>query len=143
MVDMDMLSLAIQIATKAHKGQVDKAGKSYILHPLRVMLKGNTLEEQIVGVLHDVIEDTSITSYDLEKDFPKEIMEALILLTHEKKIPYMEYIELISKNKLATKVKLNDLEDNSDVARLKTITEKDVERIKKYYKASSYLINSL
>ena len=57
---MTQLEKAIQIAVKAHEGQPDKAGAAYILHPLRVMQNLDTETEMIVGVLHDVVEDSEI-----------------------------------------------------------------------------------
>ena len=75
---MSTLEKAIQIATEAHKGQLDKSGKDYIGHPLRVMEMGNTEEEKIVGVLHDVVEDTEWTFEALEAEgFSKQIIDAL------------------------------------------------------------------
>ncbi len=74
-VDIMNLSKAILIAVTVHKNQKDKVGAPYILHPLRVMLSLETTEEQICGVLHDVIEDTSVTLEDLESSgFEEEII---------------------------------------------------------------------
>ena len=75
---MSTLPKAIEIATQAHAGQVDKSGKDYIGHPLRVMEMGKTEEEKIVGVLHDVVEDTDWTFERLEAEgFSKEVIDAL------------------------------------------------------------------
>lgn len=75
-----MLEKAIEIAVEAHRGQLDKAGKIYILHPLRVMLRGRDETEMIVGILHDVVEDTPVTLDMLRLEgFSKEVLDALSL----------------------------------------------------------------
>lgn len=136
----NILEIAIQIATEAHKGQVDKGGKPYIEHPLRLMHNVDSLEEKIVAVLHDVVEDSDITFSDLERaGVPNVCIEALKLLTHDKNVPYMDYIKQISTNPLARAVKLADLRDNSDLSRLKEVTEKDNERLSKYQSAIEHL----
>ena len=74
---MSTLERAIQIATEAHKGQLDKSGKDYIGHPLRVMEMGRSEQEKIVGVLHDVVEDTDWTFERLAAEgFSEEIIAA-------------------------------------------------------------------
>ena len=106
---------AISIAVDAHKGQKDLDGLPVILHPLRVMLMGKSYEERIVGVLHDVVEDTSLSFADLaERGVPEACIEALKLLTHNKSVPYLDYVANIVKsgNKLALTVKLNELSHN-------------------------------
>jgi (p)ppGpp synthase/HD superfamily hydrolase len=140
--NMTLLEKAIQLAVYAHRGQVDKSGQPYILHPLRIMLSVDTTEEKIVAVLHDVVEDTSFTIEDLVSEgIPDICVQAIELLTHDKAIPYMNYIEQIATNPLSTKVKLADLRDNSDISRLKEITDTDKERLKKYRIAIAYLDN--
>ncbi|MBR5804102.1 MAG: phosphohydrolase [Bacteroidaceae bacterium] len=134
---MSTLERAIQIATEAHHGQVDKAGNDYILHPLRVMELGNSLEEKIVGVLHDVVEDTNWTFERLaDEGFSPIILDALRCVTKlSENEPYDHFISRVQANPLATAVKLNDLSDNMDIRRLKTLTEKDFIRLQKYHKA--------
>lgn len=137
---MSNYELALKIATEAHKGQVDKAGVPYINHPLTVASLVDTEEEKIVALLHDTIEDTSITEQDLiDYGFPNEIVKAVKLLTHNKNVPYMDYVAKIKDNELARKVKIADLTHNSDLSRLKEITDKDKKRYKKYQKALLYL----
>ena len=137
---MNKYELALKIATEAHKGQVDKAGIPYINHPLTVASFVDTEEEKIVALLHDTIEDTNITEQDLiDYGFPNEIVEAVKLLTHNKNVPYMDYVAKIKDNELARKVKIADLTHNSDLSRLKEITEKDKKRYEKYQKALLYL----
>ena len=138
-----MLNKAIEIAHKAHAGQVDKAGQPYIEHPLRVMNMGTTDNEKIVGVLHDVVEDSDWTFEQLQcEGFSSEIIEALRSITKQSKDePYDKFIQRIKKNPLAVKVKLNDLTDNMDIRRLAYISDKDVKRLKKYLKAYKQLSN--
>ncbi|MRJ11297.1 HD domain-containing protein [Ornithobacterium rhinotracheale] len=131
-----MITKAIQIAIKAHANQHDKAGAPYILHLIRVMQKGKTDEEKICGILHDLVEDTNWSFQQLEKEgFSNEIIEALKCVTKKENENYENFINRISKNKLATKVKLYDLEDNLDIKRLKNIDKKSLERINKYLHA--------
>ena len=134
---MSTLEKAIQIATQAHKGQFDKSGKDYIGHPLRVMEMGNTEEEKIVGVLHDVVEDTEWTFEALAGEgFSKEIIDALRCVTKiSENENYDDFIERVKKNPLAAAVKINDLTDNMDIRRLPYLSDKDVKRLKKYLKA--------
>lgn len=137
---MNNYELALKIATEAHKGQVDKAGVPYINHPLTVASLVDTEEEKIVALLHDTIEDTNITEQDLlNYGFSNKIIEAVKLLTHNKNVPYMVYVAKIKDNELARKVKIADLTHNSDLSRLKEITEKDKKRYEKYQKALLYL----
>jgi (p)ppGpp synthase/HD superfamily hydrolase len=136
-----MLTEAIIIATKAHKNQVDKAGEPYILHPLRVMIKMNSIDLKIVAILHDVIEDSDYDDVDLiNAGFTNEIVDAVVCLTKRKNENYMDYIKRCKTNYLAKIVKLADLEDNSDLSRIKNPTEKDYERTKKYRAAVNELL---
>ena len=138
---MATLERAIEIATEAHRGQLDKAGNEYIGHPLRVMAMGKTTEEKIVGILHDVVEDSSWTFERLAAEgFSAPIIEALRCLTKQPDSePYDKYIARIKHNPLAVAVKLNDLTDNMDIRRLPYLSDKDVKRLKKYLKAYKQL----
>lgn len=139
-MENELLAKAIILATKNHKGQVDKGGNPYILHPLRIMVKVKSLEAKIVAILHDIIEDTDITKEDLlDMEFPYEIVEAIELLSKPKKEDYIHYIRRIKENPLAKEVKMADLQDNMDLSRLNKITEKDLNRVEKYKKAYSIL----
>ena len=139
---MSTLPRAIEIATEAHKGQFDKAGNEYIGHPLRVMEMGRTEDERIVGVLHDLVEDTDWTFEMLEAEgFAPEIIAALKCVTKlSENENYDAFIERVRKNPLATAVKINDLTDNMDIRRLPYLSDKDVKRLKKYLKAYKKLI---
>ena len=132
-----ILDRAKAIATSAHEGQVDKAGKPYIEHPMRVMNMGKTVEEKIAGVLHDVVEDSDWTFEMLEKEgIPKDVMDALRCVTKlSEDEDYDHFIERVKPNPLAVKVKLNDLKDNMDITRLGEVTEKDLARLNKYIRA--------
>lgn len=134
---MSTLERAIEIARQAHVGQVDKGGADYIGHPLRVMEMGRTEEEKIVGVLHDVVEDSEWTFEMLEEEgFAPEIIEALRCLTKlSKDEDYDHLMTRVKSNKLAIKVKLCDLTDNLDTSRLVNVTDSDVKRSKKYARA--------
>lgn len=138
---MSTLERAIELATEAHRGQFDKAGNDYIEHPLRVMAMGKTLNEKIVGVLHDVIEDTDWTFEKLESEgFSSEIIDALRCVTKlSEDEPYDKFIARVKTNPLAVAVKLNDLSDNMDIRRLPDISDKDVKRLKKYLRAYKQL----
>ena len=139
---MSTLERAIEIATKAHSGQLDKAGNNYITHPLRVMAAGKNTEEKIVGVLHDVVEDTEWTFEMLAAEgFSSEIIEALRCVTKlSENEPYDKFIARVKTNPLAVAVKINDLSDNMDIRRLPYLSDKDVKRLKKYLKAYKQLI---
>ena len=139
---MSTLKRAIEIATEAHKGQFDKSGKDYIGHPLRVMEMGNSEEEKIVGILHDVVEDTPWTFEMLEAEgFSPEVIAALKCVTKTSENEnYDDFIERVKKNPLAVAVKINDLSDNMDIRRLPYLSDKDIKRLKKYLKAYKKLI---
>ena len=134
---MSTLERAIEIATEAHRGQFDKVGNDYIGHPLRVMAAGKTTEEKIVGVLHDVVEDTDWTFERLAAEgFSIEIIEAIRCVTKlSENEPYDKFIARVKENP----VKINDLTDNMDIRRLPYISDKDVKRLKKYLKAYKQL----
>lgn len=139
-----MIEKAILIAVNAHRCQVDKGGKPYILHPLRLMFSIEDETEKICAVLHDVIEDTDVTlDYLRERGFSKEVLSALDALTRRKDETYDEFIDRIIENKIACNVKLADLNDNMDISRIKNPTEKDYERLEKYKKAKDKILNYL
>lgn len=138
---MATLERAIEIARHAHASQVDKAGVDYIEHPLRVMEKGENAEQKIVGVLHDVVEDSDWTFEMLEEEgFAPAIIEALKCVTKlSEGEDYDDFISRVMTNPLAVKVKLYDIEDNLDVSRLNSLTDADVARCKKYLHARDRL----
>lgn len=112
---MHTIDIALQIATKAHAGQLDRDGYPVILHPLTVGLMGHTDEEKMAGFLHDVVEDTDYTFDDLlNAGIPQGVVNALRLLTHDKGTAYYDYVQRIidSGNPIALQVKYNDLQHN-------------------------------
>lgn len=137
-----MLIKAFMVAYKAHKGQKDKAGKAYILHPVCVAMHTKGVKRKTVALLHDVVEDTETTINDLQQlGFNKEIVEAVQAITKKNGERYADYLKRVKANKIAKDVKLADLEHNSDLSRLKTITEKDKARKEKYGNAIWFLCN--
>jgi (p)ppGpp synthase/HD superfamily hydrolase len=141
---MATLENAIQLAVQAHRGQKDKAGAPYILHPVRVMLRMGTDIEMMAAVLHDVLEDTQYTLLDLQQaGYPQRVLEALDCLTRRENETYEEFIERVKTNPLARKVKIADLEDNMDIRRISDPQEKDMERLKKYRRAWSDLTKEM
>lgn len=138
----EQLGHAMHIAIKAHGRQLDRNNQPYIGHPFRVMDAGQTLEEKIVGVLHDLIENTNLTLTDLSTEgFSEEIIDAVHALSKLNNEDYIHYIERVKRNDLAVRVKLNDLTDNMDLRRLKKLTNDDVVRMRKYLDAYNQLIN--
>ena len=132
----EQLQKAIELATEAHKGQTDRAGKPYIGHITRVMQAGKTLEERMAGVLHDIVEDTHWTFEGLlRQGIPDNVVDAVRCLTKIEDESYDQFIERIKTNPIAIAVKLNDLRDNMDITRLPTISNKDMERLLKYHRA--------
>lgn len=143
---MSTLERAIRIAVKVHKGQKDKYDAPYIGHVLRVSGAGRTEDEKIIGALHDVVEDSDWTYDDLRKaGFAEHIVAAVKALTKESEDEnYDQFVERTRKNKLAVRVKLNDLQDNMDVRRIPgEMGEKDVKRMNKYLKAYRTLMKDL
>ena len=136
----ELLEKALRIAVEAHAGQVDKSGKPYIFHPLRVCCRCFTDEEKMVALLHDTIEDTEITTEDLlSEGFPPYIVEAILSISRNEDETYEEFVKRTGLNPLGRAVKLHDLEDNMDISRLEQVTEKDLDRLNKYIKAYRYL----
>ncbi|MCA9524318.1 MAG: bifunctional (p)ppGpp synthetase/guanosine-3',5'-bis(diphosphate) 3'-pyrophosphohydrolase [Myxococcales bacterium] len=137
---MSTLEEAILIATAAHRGQRDRGGVPYILHPLRVMGKVSGSAERIAAVLHDVVEDTSVTLDDLRRaGFSDEIVDAVDALTRRESEGYDAFIRRLMPNAVARRVKIADLEDNLDLLRLPQLAEHDFQRLIRYRKAHARL----
>ena len=133
---MDIIEKSLEIALKAYSGQKDKAGKTYILHPLRIMFKMESEYEMSVALLHDVIEDSVYSAEDLlAEGIPHEVVEAVNLLSKIDGETYDQFIARVIGNALASKIKLADIEDNINILRLESVGEKDLERVAKYHKA--------
>ena len=133
---MNLIEKALAIALKAHTGQVDKAGRAYILHPLRLMMKLEDESDQAAALLHDVIEDTDYTAEALkEEGIPDQIVAAVSALSKNAGEDYEAFVDRAGRNPIARKVKLADLEDNMNILRLETVNDKDLERLRKYHAA--------
>lgn len=138
------LEEAISIAVEAHRGQKDRAGAPYILHPLRVMFRVQTDAERMAAVLHDVVEDTGWTLDALrERGFPSEVVEAVDHLTRRGGESYDDFVTRAAAHPVARRVKVADLEDNMDVRRTGTLSESDVERLSRYLRAWRRLTHDL
>jgi len=132
----EMLSSAIHIATNAHHGQFDKGGNPYILHPFAVMglLEVEEEELQCMALLHDVVEDTKITYNELrDAGMSDRVIEGVKILTKQRGQSYEEYKELVFSSRDAMIVKLADLTHNTDIRRLKGVSQKDIDRMAKYH----------
>ena len=132
----EMLSSAIHIATNAHHGQFDKGGNPYILHPFAVMglLEVEEEELQCMALLHDVVEDTRITYNELRAaGMSDRVIEGVKILTKQRGQSYEEYKELVFSSRDAMIVKLADLTHNTDIRRLKGVSQKDIDRMAKYH----------
>lgn len=137
----EQLNRAIEIAITAHEGQLDTNNdRPYIEHPFRVMNAGHTLPEKIVGILHDVVEDTPWTLEQLrEEGFTPEIVDGVDAMTRRDNETYDEYMLRVKANPIATRVKLNDLTDNMDIRRWNEIPYHELARLQKYLKAYKQL----
>ena len=141
MMNFDKLrEKAMQIAIKVHDGQVDKGGNDYINHPIRVSENCSLDEEKIVALLHDTIEDGDITAdYLIMQGFPHDIVDAVLSVSRNKDEGYFDFILRCKANPIGRRVKIADLKDNMDITRLNELTEKDINRLKKYHKAYKIL----
>jgi (p)ppGpp synthase/HD superfamily hydrolase len=130
------LNQMLVLATGAHADQYDKGGNPYILHPLKVMhyLKSEDEELQCIALGHDIIEDTNVTYADLRKaGFSDRIIDGIRTLTKVPGETYDEYKERVFENRDAMLVKMADLRHNTDIRRLKGVSEKDIARVAKYH----------
>lgn len=140
MIYTDLTKKAMKLCFEAHKEQVDKSGLPYVFHPFHVAEQMTDEITTAIALLHDVVEDTDYTLQDLiDMGFPREVTDALALLTHEDGVPYLEYVAGIKADPAARAVKLADLAHNSDSTRLDSVDEKALERIEKYRKAMEIL----
>ena len=135
MIYTDLTKKALKLCFEAHKEQTDKNGMPYVFHPFHLAEQMDDEYTTCIALLHDVVEDTDTTLEQLSLLFPKEIINAVALLTHDNAVPYLDYVKAIKKDPLALKVKLADLKHNSDITRLDTIDEKALNRLEKYKKA--------
>lgn len=137
-----LLEKAIALAVKAHRGQIDKAGQPYILHPIRVMSAMDSVEEKMAAVLHDVIEDSPMNLDGLRLEgFPEAVVAAVDSLTRRPGETYTDFIARACLNPIARRVKRADLLDNLDVTRIDRLTDRDLNRMAKYHRALRQLDN--
>ena len=140
MIYTPLTKKAIKLCFEAHQNQVDKTGLPYVFHPYHLAEQMDDEISTVCALLHDVVEDTSLTFDDLRKmGFPQEVIDVLTLLTHDDSAPYLDYVKTISQNPVAKKVKIADLKHNSDVSRLSVVDDKAKERLIKYKKALDFL----
>jgi (p)ppGpp synthase/HD superfamily hydrolase len=138
---MSTLERAVEIAAKHHAGDTDKAGKPYLLHPLRLMFAVNTDFEKMAAVLHDVVEDTSVTLDDLKSEgFPPDVVSAVDALTKRKGETRLEAAARAAQDPIARVVKIADVTDNMDISRISDPVEKDFERLREYVKVKKLLL---
>ena len=140
---MATLEKAIEIAARAHTGQVDKAGQPYILHPIQVMLRVQGEDARIAAVLHDVVEDSEVTIDDLRVEgFSGVVLEAVAALTKQKGETRIDAAFRAANNEIARIVKLADNAENMDLSRIPNPTEKDHRRMKEYEKVREILLGA-
>jgi (p)ppGpp synthase/HD superfamily hydrolase len=137
---MSDIDKALALMLEAHAGQVDKSGEPYVLHPLRVMMRLSGPDERMAALLHDAVEDSEISLQRLrEEGFSPEVVGAVEALTKRPGEDYEAFIERVTRNPLAIRVKIADLQDNIDVTRLREVGEDDLARVQKYHRALSVL----
>lgn len=131
---------AMRICYDAHHGQYDKSDVPYVFHPYHLAEQMDTEEAVCTALLHDVLEDTELTSTDLlGLGIPSDVVEALEALCHNTNVPYLSYVRALKQNPLARVVKIADLKHNSDLTRLEGVTAADRRRVEKYAKALAIL----
>ncbi|MBL0126751.1 MAG: hypothetical protein IPP83_04675 [Flavobacteriales bacterium] len=127
-----LLETAIRLAAKVHKGQTDRSGKPYILHVMRVMMRGQDFDEQVLGALHDVLERSELTLDEIEKKgFSPRVVKALDVISRRPEETYEQYIDRVVENNLAIRVKLNDLADKMDLQHVEQLDDTDLKRYNK------------
>jgi (p)ppGpp synthase/HD superfamily hydrolase len=131
-----MLEAALALAVEKHRGQRDKAGAPYVLHPIRMMLRFSDPSAQMVALLHDVIEDCGVTEGELrERGFSDDVISGVLAMTRGLEESYEAFIERAAAHPIARRVKLADIEDNLDLRRLNELTDRDTERLGRYLAA--------
>jgi (p)ppGpp synthase/HD superfamily hydrolase len=140
MIYTEQTKKALKLCFEAHKDQRDKSDIPYVFHPFHLAEQMTTEETTVVALLHDVIEDTEYTVKDLvEMGFSPKMIDAIVLMTHEEGVDYMDYVRKIKTNPIAKAVKLADLKHNSDLTRLDAVDEKALKRREQYLEAIAFL----
>jgi (p)ppGpp synthase/HD superfamily hydrolase len=133
MNDTGMIEKALSLALKAHKGQTDRNGAPYILHPLKVGLGAMNDIEMMAGILHDVVEDSATTLDDLRSEgFPEDVLTIVDYMTKREGEVWEDYIRRIMEHEPSMQVKLRDLEQNMDTTRITSFGDRDQERFTRY-----------
>ena len=140
MIYTEATKKALKLCYEAHKNQFDKSGLPYVFHPFHLAEQMTDEDTTVVALLHDVVEDTEYTDEDLKNmGFNQNVIDAILMMTHDKENPYEEYVLKLKENPIARTVKLADLRHNSDLTRLNNVTEKDLKRVEKYKKSIEIL----
>lgn len=140
MIYTPLTKKALKLSFESHKNQVDKSGMPYVYHPFHLAEQMVTEETTVVALLHDVVEDAGVTIKELQRmGFDTQVTDAIALMTHDKAVPYLEYVTKIRKNPIARAVKAADLSHNSDLTRLDSVTDEDRRRAIKYKMALAIL----
>ena len=140
MLYTDMTKKALKLCFEAHKEQVDKSGMPYVFHPFHLAEQMPDEDCTIVALLHDVMEDTDYGAEDLRAlGFSEAVLTALTLMAHNEDTSYLDYVAALKSNPIARTVKLADLRHNSDLTRLRVVTDTDLQRVEKYKKAIQLL----
>ena len=140
---MRLSEKALAFARVKHEGQVDKAGAPYINHPIAVAAQLEGEEEKAAAYLHDVMEDCGVSADELrEEGFSDELINTLILLTHRKEVPYLDYVRALAHDSLARAVKMADLRHNMDMSRIPKPSERDFKRLERYKRAYALLMST-
>lgn len=138
------LADAVALAFAVHEGQVDKAGRPYVDHVLRVMLRVQGDEARMAAVLHDVLEDSEVTVVDLyEHGCPMPVVHAVVALTRQPGEPLAGYLERVASDPLAVQVKWADLADNGDPERLALLSDAEADRLRTKYVQSTRILDQL
>ena len=140
MIYTDLTKKAMRLCFAAHAGQLDKGGVPYVFHPFHVAEQMEDELSTVVALLHDVVEDTDYTLEDLaQMGFPERALSAIKLLTHDKRVHYLDYVAAIRHDPIARAVKLADLRHNSDLSRLSNPDASALARVEKYCRAIALL----
>lgn len=144
MIYTELTNKAMHLAYRAHHGQVDKAGVPYIFHPMHLAEQMDDEVSCCAALLHDTVEDTDVTIEEIRREFGSEVAEVVALLTHEKGADYFAYVRAIARHPIARRVKLADLDHNSDQTRCANagLTEEKLAALReKYRKAREILLS--
>ena len=138
MIYTELTIKAMNLAYNAHHGQFDKGGVPYIFHPIHLAEQMDDEISTCAALLHDTVEDTEVTLEELAKEYPKEVVKAVALLTRADGVDYFDYVRAIRANPVAVKVKLADLDHNGDPKRI--CNQGNAEKRRKKYAAARKIL---